>query len=78
MIARFGTNKKIGLITEYRLVWNPAYFSKDKRIFDEADISGMDFVRFMLNSANIMTLQLISWHLIVLKDAIPGDEILFK
>jgi len=56
MIARFGVNKKIGLITEYRLVWNPQYFQKDKRIFDEHNITGLDFVKFMMESANIMTL----------------------
>ena len=56
MIARFGTAKKIGLITEYRLVWNPIYFKKGERIFDEHTITGMDFVKFMMQSANVMTL----------------------
>lgn len=66
------------MISEYRLVWNPQYFKKDSRIFNEANITGMDFVVFMMQSANIMTLQLISWHLIILRDPIPQDEIFFK
>ena len=38
----------------------------------------MDFVDFIMNCSNIMTLQLISQHAILLKEEIPGDEILFK
>ena len=73
MICQFHPSKQLGLISEYRLVWNPQYFQKGKRIFNEFNITGMDFVKFMMQSANIITLQLISWHMIVLRDQMPAD-----
>lgn len=52
-------------------MWNPAYFQKKKRIFREESITNAEFLAFIKNSAKIITLQLVSMHLIILKDPVP-------
>ena len=56
MVAQFEETKKLGTILEYRLVWNPEYFRRGNRILNEHHITGVEFVKFMMVSANIMTL----------------------
>lgn len=71
MVCRFDANRQLGQVSEYRLVWNPAYFQKKKRIFREESITNAEFLAFIKNSAKIITLQLVSLHVIVLKDPVP-------
>lgn len=44
---------------------------KKKRIFREESITNGEFIDFIKNSAKIITLQLVSMHLIILKDPVP-------
>ena len=60
------------MVKEYRVVWNPEYFLKGgKRILREEGINGKEFITFIKASAKIITLQLVSMHLIILKDPVP-------
>lgn len=78
LCSQFDEERQYGQISEFRLVWDPQYFKLGQRIFEETGITSAQMADFMSYSGGIMTIQLISMHVIVLRDPIPEQINLLK